>query len=103
MKLVIPKKIDVSYGIGFRPIEYTVERDPKLSKTLLGQTVYGKYLIRLTTKRLSRYEKEQAFWHEVTHAILNEMPEWKHVNCEAFVEPFSRRLHTAITSVEFKR
>lgn len=41
-----------------------------------------------------------AFWHELTHALLHDMGHKLRSN-EAFVDGFSKRLHSAIQSAEF--
>lgn len=43
----------------------------------------------------------EAFWHEITHAILHDMehPLWRN---EKFVEAFAKRLADTIHSAEFK-
>ena len=46
--------------------------------------------------------QEEAFWHELTHAILHDMKEAKLNDNEEFVNGFSHRLHKAIKSAEFK-
>jgi hypothetical protein len=45
---------------------------------------------------------EEAFWHELTHAILHDMKEKALNDNEDFVIGFSQRLHKAIKSAEFK-
>jgi hypothetical protein len=46
--------------------------------------------------------QEEAFWHELTHAILHDMKEKALNDNEDFVTGFSQRLHKAIKSAEFK-
>jgi hypothetical protein len=45
---------------------------------------------------------EEAFWHELTHAILHSIGEKKLNDNEEFVTKFSICLHKAIKSAEFK-
>jgi hypothetical protein len=54
----------------------------------------------ITGRSFTALEISDTFWHEVTHAILNDM---EHELCldEAFVEQFSSRLNNAIHSARF--
>jgi len=70
-----------------------------------GHIQYGTRLIRVTTEtRQGRQRTPQAIsqilWHEMTHAILEDMGH-RLVSNELFVEAFSQRLSKAIDSAEF--
>lgn len=71
-----------------------------------GQTEYHTRNIQIARnssdmrRRYTAVEKEETFWHELTHAILEDM------NCplyrnETFVDNFGRRLSNAIRSAKF--
>ena len=48
----------------------------------------------------TKKQKEETFWHEVTHAILYDMDNDLYKN-EKFVTEFSTRLNNAIRSAKF--
>ena len=50
--------------------------------------------------RLSKDERSDTFWHELTHAILHDMDS-RLVNDESFVTRFAYRLNNAINSAKF--
>jgi hypothetical protein len=56
------------------------------------QNAYGAY----TTA-----ERDETFWHELTHAILDDMGEDKLTRNEKFVTAFSQRLDKAIRTAKF--
>ena len=49
--------------------------------------------------KYTKKEKEETFWHEVTHAILHDMEHPLYTN-EKFVTEFSTRLNNAIRSAK---
>jgi hypothetical protein len=57
------------------------------------QNAYGSY----TTA-----ERDETFWHELTHAILDDMGEDKLNRNEKFVTAFSQRLDKAIRTAKFE-
>lgn len=72
---------------------------------LQGQVNYQKKRI-VIGRRSSKFnitytqtEREETFWHELTHAILYDMGDQKNNN-EVFVTKFSSRLAKAIRSAE---
>lgn len=52
----------------------------------------------IRNKRFRKEERQDTFWHEMTHAILKDMGS-KLERDESFVEAFSVRLSNAIRSV----
>lgn len=55
-----------------------------------------------TGKRYSDTQVLDSFWHEVTHAILEEMGRHTLNNDEKFVTEFANRLTQVIKTAEFK-
>ena len=99
--MIIPKKIKIGktkYDVrwfkqilkGSKVVRGVVEYD--LNKISLAKTD-GQHSY--TSK-----EKEETFWHEVTHAILKDMNHELYDN-ETFVVSFSQRLNDAIRSAKF--
>ena len=68
-------------------------------KAHMGEINYNERRIQLLAK--SYPLMQETFWHELTHAILEDMGEHKLNNNERFVEEFSRRLYRAIRSARF--
>lgn len=75
-------------------------------KGVMGTVQYDLGTIQLashsntTTKPYSKEQRQETFWHEVTHAILHDMGHKLHTN-ERFVTDFASRLSKAITSAKF--
>lgn len=98
--MIIPKKIKVGktlYDVRWfkeickseQVVRGVVEYD--LNKITMAKTD-GKH-------RYSKKEKEETFWHELTHAILKDMKHELYDN-EKFVIQFSQRLNDAIRSAK---
>lgn len=51
-------------------------------------------------RQFTQAEQEETFWHELTHAILEDMNHKLYSN-EPFVERFSKRLTRAIRTARF--
>jgi len=70
----------------------------------LGHIDYGAKTISvahyLDNIKLSKHERSDTFWHELTHAILHDMDS-RLVNDESFVTRFAYRLNNAINSAKF--
>jgi hypothetical protein len=99
--MIIPKEIKVNktkYDIrwfkqiirGKQVVRGVVEYD--LNKITMAKTD--------GTNKYSKQEKEETFWHELTHAILKDMNHSLYDN-EKFVTQFSQRLNDAIRSAKF--
>jgi len=96
----IPSKIKVGRT------KYTVTAVPSLPYCRMGDVEFKAGTIRIADK--SRYSGESyshdnkcnVFWHELTHAILDDMGNKLALN-EDFVIAFSNRLHSAIKSAKF--
>ena len=81
----------------------------KLDKDLMTiEDSYGNYSERTSTINLvapgaiSKSKIEQTFFHELVHAILDELGELDLSKNERFVDSFSTLLHQAISSGEGK-
>ena len=92
----IPKQFQISKKL------YTVSLVQSMSrKYSMGQIIYQEKSIQIarnSSDLLHRYteaEKNYVFYHELTHAILEDMGH-RLYNNEPFVEKFSKRLHEAI-------
>lgn len=75
--------------------------------THAGTVTYGHSIrVAYNTARFGRLkprserQRSETFWHEVTHAILNDMNSPLESN-EQFVTAFSQRLNDAIRSAKF--
>lgn len=68
-------------------------------KAHVGEINYSERRIRLLAKNFPLMQG--TFWHELTHAILEDMGEHKLNNNEHFVEEFSNRLYKAIRTAKF--
>ena len=96
----IPKHIVVNHT------PYTISRvRPAGAKNALGHINYEKGQIYVAThdtrgNKLETEEVDDAFWHEMTHAVLHDM---KHELCsdEKFVNAFANRLSLAVDSASF--
>lgn len=67
-----------------------------------GEIDYEKKLIRLKklTKEYNPTMVEEKFFHEMTHAILDELEYTQLSHDEVFIERFSRALYQAIKTAE---
>lgn len=99
----IPKSIKIS------GIKITIEQPKGL--TVHGEGCRGAYIqddaLMYVAKgtedpanwqKFTEKERSETFWHEVTHAILQDM---NHKHDEKFVVAFSQRLNDAIRSAKF--
>lgn len=98
-------KIPTSIKVGRKKYSVTqVKHMPK--KGIMGSTSYGNKAIMVATHsnvrgvRFKREEVYDTFWHELTHAILQDMGS-KLEGDEEFVTAFSERLTKAIISARF--
>ena len=95
--MLLPKTINVGKSL------YKINQ-PKALATGLGRIDFVKKEIDVTTHAgeylLAAGERSDTFWHEMTHAILNDMGHDLACN-EKFVTAFARRLNDAILSAEF--
>jgi len=99
--MIIPKEIKVG------KTKYNVEWFKEIRKGKQhchGFVSYLEKCIALAktdgTNKYSKQEKEETFWHELTHAILKDMNHELFDN-EKFVTQFSQRLNDAIRSAKF--
>lgn len=97
----IPKQLRVGRKL------YTVSRVQCMSrKYSMGLTVYRTRQMLIANKPYTLHrsytpvEVEDTFWHELTHAILEEMGSTKYDD-EVFVDKFSKRLSKAIRTARF--
>ena len=97
----IPKQVKV----GSKLYSVSVVRNMK-RRFLKGQVAFQERHIQIAnnssdiSRRYTTAEKEDTFWHELTHAILEDMNH-KLYNNEPFVERFSKRLSRAIRAARF--
>lgn len=85
---------------------HTLKQMPK--KGIMGTVHYAIGTIQLAThtnwtkpsQPYSKAQRQETFWHEVTHAILHDMGSKLESN-EEFVTAFASRLSKAITSAKF--
>ena len=94
----IPKKVRVGRSW------YEVQQVSKLPGNSLGCVDHDAKTIHVAghayDKRLGKTEISDTFWHELTHAILNDMNH-ELVTNERFVQQFATRLNNAINSARF--
>jgi len=96
----LPKKIRVGKRL------YTVNQVKKITDGIMGEVDYNRKQIDIAThssmsgRRFKREEVMDTFWHELTHAILEDMNHPYESN-EKFVFAFSSRLCKAIQSARF--
>ena len=88
---------------------YSVEVvEAMLHRRDMGRTFYPEQCIRLgkmsnvTGKKFTKAELADTFWHEVVHAILEDMGQHELNNNEAFVTQFANRLTVAIKTAKFE-
>jgi hypothetical protein len=101
-KTPIPKRIRVGHK------EYSIEVvEAMLDKRLAGEVDYHQRLIQIgmrngrTGRLFNPAFVHDTFWHELVHAILDDMDEDKLNRNEKFVVEFSKRLSKAIKSARF--
>lgn len=87
---------------------YSVEVvEAMIDKNCVGRTHYASQSIQIAAKRpdtgrfLAGAEIRDTFWHELTHAILEDMGRHTLNRDERFVTEFSNRLSAAIDSARF--
>jgi hypothetical protein len=96
----IPKKVKVGRVV------YSVFRTPVIDSVshLRGYIRYHWNQILIATHKggapRAQEAMAEAFWHEVTHAILYDMQDPLHTN-EKFVKAFSERLNQVVHSAKF--
>ena len=100
-------KLPIKIRVGRK--QYSVEViEAMLRKREMGRVHYGTQIIELgrtsntTGKRYSDTQVLNSFWHEVTHAILEEMGRHTLNNDEKFVTEFANRLTQVIKTAKFK-
>ena len=100
-------KIPTKIRVGRK--HYSVEViEAMLRKREMGRVHYGTQLIELgrtsntTGKRYSNTQVLDTFWHEVTHAILEEMGRHNLNADEKFVTEFANRLTQVIKTAKFQ-
>jgi hypothetical protein len=78
-----------------------------LRQRIMGTINYDKQTIQVgrksnvTGRAYTDAMMSETFWHELTHAILNDMGEHALNKNEKFVSNFAKRLTTAIRSARF--
>lgn len=98
--MILPKKVKVGRKW------YVVHK--KETGVQYGMVCYKMGIIHVATKNktgkysktLTRNDVSDTFWHELTHAILHDMGDFRNNN-ENFVAAFSSRLNIAINSAKF--
>lgn len=94
----IPKKVKVGKSW------YSVVQRKTLPRNCLGEVDHCAKTIQIAAhaneQRLSKAEVYDTFWHELTHAILNDMNHDLVTN-ERFVTQFATRLSNAVNSARF--
>ena len=100
--MMIPSSIKI--GKTRYPVEQpiTLKNAVCAGNVTYGQSIRVAYRTLVSGRLQSRTEHQryETFWHEVTHAILNDMGHKLESN-EKFVTDFSRRLKDAIRSAKF--
>jgi hypothetical protein len=101
--MMIPSSIKI--GKTRYPVEQpiTLKNAVHAGNVTYGQSIRVAYRIRMSSGRLqsrTEHQRNETFWHEVTHAILKDMDHKLESN-EKFVTDFSRRLNDAIRSAKF--
>ena len=94
---MLPKTVNVG------ETTYTINQ-PKEIEGCLGQINFTEKVINVAKQaqnyKLASEERSDTFWHELTHAILNDMNHPLTHN-ERFVTAFAHRLNDAILSAKF--
>jgi hypothetical protein len=101
MELQLPKKVRV--GEKWYSVEVV---EAMADKNDMGRVFYQERKIRIGRKTshgvpFKMAAIKETFWHELVHAILEDMGEHRLNNRESFVEEFSNRLTKAINSARF--
>ena len=95
--MIIPKSLTVGFT------KYTIKQPDTLPYCRMGYTDYDKATISVAKRgEFIRYhptDRHITFWHELTHAILNDMGHPLRNN-EDFVIRFSTRLSKAIRTAD---
>jgi len=95
----IPKRITV----GDKKYKVEMHKD-LIDGVAIGAINFGARMIALSThsegKKLAQAEVSNSFWHELTHAILEDMGHDLTDN-ERFVRAFANKLSDAIDSAKF--
>ena len=101
--MIIPTRITVgNHRYTIRMLKYM----PR--KGIMGTVHYDLGTIQLATHsntsnaRYSPLRLQETFWHEVTHAILEDMGQHELNRNEAFVTQFANRLTVAIKTAKFE-
>lgn len=101
--MIIPTRITVgNHKYSIQTVKYMP------TKGVMGTVRYDLGTIQLAThsnwtqpsRPYSQAQRQETFWHEVTHAILHDMGHHLYTN-ERFVTDFASRLSKAITSAKF--
>jgi hypothetical protein len=97
-KVKLPKRITVGRK-RFKVEQVPVIKDAEGNATVMGRISFGAKRIQVSTKYPAA-EIRNTFWHEMTHAILDDMGHDLTHN-ERFVTAFANRLSDAIDSAKF--
>jgi hypothetical protein len=100
--MIIPKKVKVGRT------NYQIHKVTKMNKVgAMGEIDYDTKEITIASRssrnphrKFSKKEISDTFWHEITHAILQDMDSKLHTN-ESFVTKFANRLTTVINTAKF--
>jgi hypothetical protein len=98
----IPRKIKV--GLKWYSVEIV---EALLDKGEMGKVIYPEQKIKIGAKNnrtgrpYGEAQMKETFWHELVHAILVDMGEFKLNKREDFVEEFAKRLAKAIKSARY--
>jgi hypothetical protein len=102
IKAVFPRRMRVGQKM------YSVEVvEALIEKNCVGRTHYAERSIKIATKHpisgryLADAEVRDTFWHELTHAVLEDMGRHTLNRNEEFVKEFAQRLSRAIDSARF--
>lgn len=97
--MLIPKSVTVGKK------KYAIKRREKSAD--FGSICYNMGIIYIAKafkedylRPITSAEMSEAFWHEITHAILKDMGDTKNNN-EQFVTEFSSRLNVAVLTAKF--
>jgi hypothetical protein len=102
MEITLPKKVKV--GDKWYSVEVV---EAMKDKDDMGRVHYPEQKIKIglrnnrTGRKFSSESVKETFWHELVHAILEDMGEQRLNNREDFVEGFAARLATAIETARF--
>lgn len=90
---LIPEK----FYLDGKPVHVVIDDEYLNKKRYLGLAVFKKSLIRLCNifkgKPVAKTEKEQVFYHELVHMILDSIGRHELKYDEDFVDDFSARLY----------